>query len=212
MIKSYTKHEAIKIISAASKDYKENLVGKNFIIIYRDRHRNVFDYFETAFLPRNFQHLTGVDFIGSDGKILKQSVHFYKKCITHSLSEKEILYRNDGTTNLKLQALPKVVNFFKTSNMTTTLDTFQPQLQVDRLVGNITYCLGFTKDNKYYVPSSCLLKDIRDFSETQSQIITVLSKSNDKEAKYYKEIKYVAKKIDLKTIQFPENILKLIEL
>lgn len=146
------------------------------------------------------------------GTILKQSVHFYNKYLNHSLLEQEIRYKSDGTTVLKLQALPKVVNFFKSSRMTTTFDTYQPQLHVDRLVGNISYCLGFVKESGYYVPTSCLLGDIRDFSKYTSQILAVLSKPSHKSNTIYNELKYTAKGLDLKRLSLPKRLSNLIEL
>lgn len=212
MVKDYTKKEAIRIVSESANDYANNLVNKNFIIIYRNRTNSKLEYFETVFLPRNFQHLTGLEFVDDKGNVLKQAGNFYRKCLNHALSEKEIRYKDDGTTNMKLAALPKVVNFFKTSKMTTSLNTYQPLLQVDRLVGNISYCLGFTKDGKYYVPSSCLLKDIRDFSDSTSQIVAVLSKPSNKTANTYRELKYSAKGIDLNKLSIPTSLRDLMDI
>lgn len=212
MLKAYTKSEAIKIISEAAKDYAENLVNKNFIIIYKDRKNNRIDFFETVFLPRNFQHLSGIEYIDEKGNVLEQSVRFYNKCRNHSISEKEIQFKEDGTTHMKLQALPKVVMFFKFSKMTTTLDAYRPFLEVDRLVGNISCCLGFIKERNYYIPNSCLLDDIRDLGKSPSQILAVLSKPAAKSYKTYNEIKYTAKGVTVENLTMPKKLSSLIEL
>lgn len=102
VLKAYTKPEATRIVTEAAKDYAENLVNRNFIIIYKDRKNNRIDFFETVFLPRNFQHLSGIEYVDEDGNILERSVQFFNKCCNHSLSEKEIQYKNDGTTHMKL--------------------------------------------------------------------------------------------------------------
>lgn len=54
--------DAIRIISRAAKDYDDKLNGYNYIFIYKNRQNNQIEYFESAFLPRNFQHLTGIEF------------------------------------------------------------------------------------------------------------------------------------------------------
>lgn len=129
MGKTFTKNEAIKVITNAAENYSENLENKNFAILYKDRQKNRIDYFETVFLPRNFQHLTGLEYINEKGEVLKKSVDFYEKCVKHNISEKEIRFKNDGTTQLKLQALPKLVNFYQSSKMIATLDIYRPQSQ-----------------------------------------------------------------------------------
>lgn len=100
MGKTFTKKEAIKIITNAAKNYSENLENRNFVILYKDRQKNRIDYFETVFLPRNFQHLTGLEYINDKGEVLKKSVDFYQKCVKHNISEKEIKVKSDGTTHL----------------------------------------------------------------------------------------------------------------
>lgn len=212
VLKAYTKPEAIRIVTEAAKDYAENLVNRNFIIIYKDRKNNRIDFFETVFLPRNFQHLSGIEYVDEDGNILERSVQFFNKCCNHSLSEKEIQYKNDGTTHMKLQALPKVVKFFKFSKMTTTLDVYKPFLEVDRLVGNISCCLGFLKEGNYYIPNSCLLEDIRVLGKSPSQILAVLSKPATSKYKTYSEIKYTAKGVTVENLTMSKKLSSLIEL
>jgi len=158
---AYTKKEAIKIAAKAAQEYSNNLANKNFLVIYRNRGNSKIEFFETVFLPRNFQHLTGLDYVDENGVLLERSVDFYNKCRKHHLSEREIRFKEDGTTAMKLKALPQLMNFCKASKMTITLNVYRPLLNVDRLTGNVTCSLGFAKDGKYYYPSSCLLEDIR---------------------------------------------------
>ena len=162
-MKKHTAKEAVKIIIATAKDYNRLLENKNFIFIYRNRLNNQIEYFETVFLPRHFQHLCGVDYINSDnGKVIHNSTDFYNRALNNELSHKEIKLREDGTTNLKLEALPKLVWFVQFSKITVAYNGCRPRLSVERLVGTTNYCLGFSKEGKYYMPSSCLLEDIRN--------------------------------------------------
>ncbi len=209
---AYSKKDAIRIVVKAAEDYSNNLVNKNFLIIYRNIKTNKIDFFETAFLPRDFQHLTGLEFFDEEGKLLKKSVDFYNKCKNHQLAEKEIEFKEDGTTPFKLDALPKVMIFYKGSNMTATVDVYRPLLNVDRVAGNVTYCLGFIKDGKYYYPGSCLLEDIRNLGKKPSQILAILSKSIGKEDAVYEDVVYKAKGVNLENVVMPKTLKNLIRI
>ncbi len=170
---TYTKKEALRIIIATAKQYAEMLEGLNYLFVYRNRSNHKIEYFETVFLPRNYQHLTGIDFLDTKGHLQKNSVFFYKKCLDNTLTENEIRFKRDGTTALKLEALPKLVQFLRFSKMTTLYNGTRPRLAVDRVAGTINYCLGFINDGDYFVPSSCLLEDIRKLGDKPSQILAI---------------------------------------
>lgn len=76
----YTKKEAIRIVTSAAKDYHSILEGNNFLFIFRDKENNSIGFFETVFLPRNYQHLTGIEMLDENGKIEKKPLLFYKRC------------------------------------------------------------------------------------------------------------------------------------
>ena len=157
----FTKPDAIKVVCNASKIYHKKLANKNFLVLYKNRSNNAVESFEALFLPRNFLHLTGLTYINP-----KNSSDFYRKCLSNNLSEDDFTFKEDGTTDLKLKALPQIVNFFQMSKMTTLYSNTQPRLYTERLAGNVTACVGFIVDdnNGYYVPNTCLLQDIRTVS------------------------------------------------
>lgn len=204
--------EAVRIITLAAQDYDRILNGKNYIFIFKNRINNQIEYFESVFLPRNFQHLTGVDFINEEKQIIHNSTQFYHKCIDSALKESEIRFKEDGTTELKLRALPMIVNFLKTSKMTAVYNAIRPMLSVERLAGTTNFCLGFTKDKEYYVPSSCLFEDIRNLSDVTFQILAILSKPADKKEHVYKDIRYVAKGVEFNRLSLPEELKSCISL
>ena len=208
-----TPKDAIRIITNTANTYDKQLNGKNYIFIYKNRATNQIEYFESVFLNRNFQHLTGLEFLDQNGNLLHNPVYFYQKCISNTLSENEIRFKDDGTTELKLQALPLIVNFLKASKMTAIYHSLRPKLSVDRLSGTTNFCLGFTKtNNKYYVPSSCLLEDIRDLAEVTYQILAILSKPASKLTPVYKDIRYVAKGVLLNHLILSDELSSLISL
>lgn len=212
MKNKYTKREALRIIISMSKEYAKKLNGFNFLFIYRNRESNNIEFFETVFLPRNFQHLTGIEFLNEEGEIQNKSVYFYKKCLKNRITEREIQFKKDGTTPLKLEALPKLVNFFHHSKMVALYNETRPKLVVDRLVGTVSYCLGFAKDDKYYVPSSCLLEDIRNVGNKPSQILAIMSKKANDDNHIYCNLCYKAKGVYINKLNLPTELEDMVEL
>lgn len=204
--KTYSKIEAIKIVCESAKTYEKYLKGKNLLFLYRDRNTNNIDYFETLFLSNQFQHLTGIEMIDSKGKKVNSANLFFDKCIKNKLRESEIQFRKDGTTPLKLKALAAICDISNHSKMTGVYNGIGVVIEIDRVVGTISFCLGFKRKGKYYYPSSCLLEDIRVITNNTSQILAILAKpANDKDAKYI-DVRYVAKGIKLDKLNIPQYI------
>lgn len=65
----FSKEEARRRVLNCAKQYRQKLLNKKLIIIYRERKDNVIRYIEVAFHERNYQHLTGIELIDSDGNI-----------------------------------------------------------------------------------------------------------------------------------------------
>lgn len=210
---SYEKKAAIRIITSAARDYKNLLEGNNYIFIYKNRQKNCIEYFEAAFLARNFQHLTGLDYIDSSGSSIINALDFYRKCLNRQLKESEIRFKSDGTTSLKLTALPMIINFLKSSKMTALYNGIRPKLAIERIAGTTNFCLGFKYDKcGYYVPSSALLEDIRDLTTEAYQILAILSKPASNKFPIYKDIRYVAKGVTLDKLTMPDELIALINL
>ena len=47
-------------------------------------------------------HLTGLEYVNSEGKVQNNAIDFYNKCIKNILVEEEIRFKADGTTSLKI--------------------------------------------------------------------------------------------------------------
>ena len=69
----------------------------------------------------------------------KNSSDFYRKCLSNNLSEDDFTFKEDGTTDLKLKALPQIINFFQMSKMTTLYSNTLPRLY--RKACRECYCL-----------------------------------------------------------------------
>ena len=127
----YTIDEARRIAINCASNYKSSLENKQFIIIYRDRDSNEIKHIEVVFLARNYQHLTGLNIIDTNGIILDHhSEFFYKKCVEKKLSCNEIMMRSDGTTQLKLEALPAITKFTSITKIVGDSNNNQPYLYV----------------------------------------------------------------------------------
>lgn len=140
---TYSIDEARKIVLNCAKRYAQNLEGKNYIIIYRERISNDIKSIEIQFDADNYQHLTGIELIDVNGNIRSNAAGlFYSKCVKNRLRKDEICFRKDGTTNLKLMALPVLMDIQKITKIAGDYNNGRTYLIADKLVGNINFCLG----------------------------------------------------------------------
>ena len=207
----FTKEDARRRVLNCAKQYKQKLLNKKLIVIYRERKDNTIRYIEVAFYERNFQHLTGIELLDKDGNVLyHQALNFYRKCIENKLGINEIQFKSDGTSHLKLQALPTLMDVTKITKITGDYNNVRPYLFVDKVMGGVNFCLGLTKENKEYVPSSALLEDIKKVTDAPSQVLAIFEK--DANSEIYENIKHVAKGLNLNHIQLPSEISNMIDL
>lgn len=205
MAMKFTKEEARRRVLNCAKQYQEKLLNKKLLVIYRERKDNAIYYIEVVFYERNYQHLTGLELIDKNGNILRhQSVNFFRKCMENKLSSEEIMFKRDGTALLKLTALPARMDITKITKITGDYNHVRPYLLVDKVVGGVNFCLGLSREDDVYVPSSALLEDIKKLTETPSQVLTILEKDMDSDI--YTAVKHVAKGLNLHKIALPDKI------
>jgi hypothetical protein len=207
----FTKEDARRRVLNCAKLYRQKLLNKKMLIIYRDRVDNKIRYIEVVFYERNYQHLTGLELVDKDGKVLKnQSVNFYRKCIQNKLSTEEIQFKKDGTSRLKLEALPVLMDVTKITKITGNYNYSRPYLLVDKIIGGVNFCLGLSKEDDIYVPSSALLENIKRLTDAPSQVLVILEKELDEAL--YSTVKHVAKGLNLENIRLPNEINAMIKL
>lgn len=205
----FSKEEARKVVLNCAKKYKEKLLNKKLLVIYRDKHDNKINCIEVVFHARNYQHLTGIELIDKKGNILRnQSMNFFRKCIENKLGINEIQFRKDGTTPLKLSALPILMDVTKITKITGNYNDSRPYLLVDKVMGGVNFCLGLSLEKDIYVPSSALLEDIKKLAVEPSQVLAILEK-NISEQLYF-NVKYVAKGMNLLNVILPVKIQNMI--
>ncbi len=207
----FTMEDARRRVLNCAKQYQQRLLNKKIIIIYREKRDNVIRYIEVVFHERNYQHLTGLELIDKNGDVLhNQSMNFYRKCVENKLSVDELRFKLDGTTQLKLEALPVLMDITKITKITGDYNNIRPYLFVDKVIGGVNFCLGLSRDDNVYVPSSALLENIKRLTEAPSQVLAILEK--DVDADIYSIIKHVAKGLNLSNITFPQEINAMIDL
>lgn len=204
---SYTLEEARSIVMRCAKQYQKNLLNQKFLIIYRDKKDNLIKSLEIFFGKENYQHLTGIELVDKNGNIRNHvSELFYEKCLNNRLRKDEIKVKADGTTNLKLAALPVMMDIQKVTKIEGDYNGQRPYLIAEKLIGNVNFCLGLLPDKKreFYVPASTLLEDIKKLTEVPSQVLAIFSKN--KSDIVYTNIRHVAKGLSLWNIVLPKEI------
>lgn len=196
------KEEALKIILKCCKLYHCNLENKNVMFIVQDKRKDI-HYLEMLFLASNFLHLTGINITN---KKIKSSTDFYNLCLKNQITVSDFKFNSNGTTSMKLQILPQIIQIQKVCKMTGDYNNTKLYLSTQKLVGNVNICMGFIKKGNYYIPNTALKEDIRNITTEQAKIIAIMVK-NVKDAKY-KEITYLNKNIEMKTILENEQINK----
>lgn len=122
----------------------------------------------------------------------------------------EFRFKQDGTTHLKLEALPVLMDVTRITKITGDYNNVRPYLFVDKVMGGVNFCLGLSKENDTYVPSSALLEDIKRLTDAPSQVLAILEKKMD--ADTYSTIKHVAKGLNLNNVILPNEINNIINL
>ena len=207
MIK-YSLNEARSIAIKCAVMYEEKLNNRQFIIIYRDRETNLVRHIEMVFQSKNYQHLTGLLFVDENGNTLSErSEYFYRKCLRKKLANNEIAFKTDGTTYLKLEALPIIIRFTSISKITGDSNNRQPYLYVDRIIGGVNFCMGLRFDDKIsqYVPVSAMQRNIKELTDKPSQILAIMERQYG-DTDIYRTIRHVSKGIDLSRITLPDDI------
>jgi len=211
----YTKEKAISIVTACAKSYRDELADKSLLFVCLDKHKHT-HYLEFSFESNNFLHLTGLKTKNRDDKTENSrpltASEFYNRCLDGKLSPLDFDFAMDGTTELKLDVLPFVINKNLSANMIGDYKSVNPKLYTEKLVGGTKACVGFvlSSTSMRYIPNTVLKMDIRDYTASTSRVVAVFRKN--KSDNKYSEVTYKAKKVDWMTIKYPDTFTYLSEL
>lgn len=188
-----TKENAVKIITSCAKEYQHNLENKNILFIFATHQKT--DYFESSFLDSHFYHLTGVD-MTPQNKI--SAAQFYQRSLKSLLHPHDIILKPDGTTVLKLTVLPQLMQIHKSAKMIGDYNFSKSFLFTDKIAGSISACLGFIRNNNYYIPNTALKEDVRNLTNRpQQKIVAIFSKHRTETL--YSTLCYLGKGITIET-------------
>lgn len=205
---------AVKVAIKEYENYKKNLIDKSMLVIYRNRTTMQLDHIIINFTGNNYYHLTGLAYIEDDGEITKNQ-HFGSR-FYRDLEDRKLSFSNlkikDNNTALKIKALPFISSQYRYCNMTGDFNESGIKLQLDKVVGNTSTCLGLKHTyGKNYVPASSLYGDTRKYTKITHQIVAIFIKDTNNTEKF-KTIKYVAKGHNLENLTYNSELKKLFSL
>ncbi|MBR1496409.1 MAG: hypothetical protein IJ617_02145 [Oscillospiraceae bacterium] len=98
----------------------------------------------------------------------------YDRCLTRSLRTSDFSIPDSGTIEMKLSVLPQMINISKTAKMIGEYSFSKSLLYTEKLAGNVTACVGFVRDDRFYIPNTVLREDIRDITKRpQKRVLAV---------------------------------------
>lgn len=151
-----TTKEAILIISKCATLYNVNLCNRQLAFVYRNGNNHT-GFIEVAFRPNNFMHFTGID----TKKHIKANA-FYRDALDKRLKESDIQFKNNHTTELKLQVLQSIMNLPFSARMIGDYTGAHLDLYTEKVAGTTTACLGLIRHGNEYIPNTILKEDIRN--------------------------------------------------
>lgn len=201
------KKDAFRIIHNCCQIYQCNLESNNFLFIYKYKSGEPYNYFEATFMKYNYHHLTGTVLNKS---IVASPADFYNACINNQLDFNSFEMRSDGTTDLKLQVLPSLMQIHTCAKMIGDYNGSRVVLKTEKIIGGVKGCLGFTRQGTIFVPNTIMRYDIRNsVAHPYGNIDAIFSKRIGS-TKYY-HLRYLSKRMNNIVSFFSDNIENLID-
>lgn len=161
-----TKKEAIRKITTCAQKYQNELNGNTLLFVCIDKHHYI-SYLEVSFKPENFMHLTGVkvirknenkDSMGENASINIAPTDFFNNCLKQRISPDDFEFARDGTTEMKLDVLPSIINKNLSAKMIGDYASTKPRLYTEKLAGGAKACMGFVAhaSDGRFVPNTVL--------------------------------------------------------
>lgn len=196
-----TKQQAITIVVDCAKKYRDNLVGRDILLVCLDKGKKI-SWMEITFEAGNFLHLTGLK-VKDKGISAKD---FFHRCLKNRISERDFEFASDGTTSMKLEILPHLVKPDLSANMVGEYNPQNMKLYTTKLAGSVKGCMGFvqSRSEKRYIPNTVLREDIRKIVKEPMRVLAVYRKQRDEVT--FSEMVYEAKGVKWEEITYPKEI------
>lgn len=199
-----TKKQAITIITKCAKQYQQYLEGYQVVFVYHDEN-NRSHHTAVKFHSYNFLHFTGVS--------PRQGMNangFYRAALNNRLSEHDFSFKNNHTTELKLNVLNVIMNIDTKARMTGNYIGPHLELYTEKVTGTTTACLGLIQGKDCYIPNSVLSEDIRSIvPKPPGKIYAIFKKSIH--SSIYTQLTYKSKNIAITQKCLPKDLLKEID-
>lgn len=200
-----TKKEAISIISKCAKLYAANLCDRQLAFVYRDG-SNQTGFVEVTFRSNNFMHFTGVD-----SKSNLKANAFYRNALDNRLKESDIQFKNNHTTELKLQILQNIMNIPFSARMIGDYTGAHLDLYTEKVAGTTTACLGLILRGNGYIPNTILKEDIRNITpKPPGKIFAIFRKTVRQEI--YAELTFRSSSINITKKCLPSDLLEKVDM
>lgn len=195
-----TKKQAISIITKCAKKYQQYLEGNQVVFIYHDEN-NHSNYTAVKFHSYHFLHFTGVSprqGLNANG--------FYRAALNNRLSEHDFSFKNNHTTELKLNVLDTIMNIDTKARMIGNYSGPHLELYTEKVTGTTTACLGLIQGSDCYIPNSVLSEDIRSIvPKPPGKIYAILKKSI--QSPLYTQLTYKSPNITITQNHLPKDLL-----
>lgn len=202
----------LRLLSKCQNDYENNLKDKKIMFIFEDKNKRI-EEIETFFPINCLYHLTGIKVQRKDNQQILNSYSFYRSLQKGTLNTLQYDFiKKDSTTDLKLSVLPQLMRIDKMAKIIGDFSGYNLVLQTEKIAGNINACMGFVFNNKLnvYMPNTALNLDIRNITNNRKRIVAILKK--DVTDNLYKNLVYLSKEYDVKSILKNEEINKNIDI
>ena len=199
-----TKKQAISIITKCAKKYQKYLEGKQVVFVYHDENNRSL-HTAVRFHSYNFLHFTGVSLrpgMNANG--------FYRAALNNRLSEHDFSFKNNHTTELKLNVLDIIMNIDTKARMIGNYTGPHLELYTEKVTGTTTACLGLIQSKDCYIPNSVLSEDIRSIiPKPPCKIYAIFKKPIT--STLYTQLTYKSKNIKITKKCLPKELLKEID-
>ena len=195
------KQNVLAAILECAKLYEQYLNNRNYLFIMGKP--NQYFYIETFAQGSNFKHLMGINTVNNIS-----AIDFYDACLNGKFSLSDFTLKADGTSVQKSKISRNLMKIHKNARMYGEFSSTSGMvLKSEKLIGHVSGCIGYEKDNSgFYIPNTLLFDNIKDKSSKRQvhQVVAVYAKS--KYEKLYSQNCYIATKSDVSKIPLKEIV------
>ena len=194
------KAKLLPFLFQAAQDYREVLLGRQFLFIGQKAKDGPYPVLECLFRKENFMHLTGCQI--AEGLSAK---NFFDLCIRKRLGFEMFTYQPDAF--LKKEVFSSVFALPYTARMMGDSGGGGNRLFTEKVAGNVCGCMGFAHDSQLhtYAPNTVLKQDVRNMVVKPVKILVVYEKGIGTELYPLKPVN-TAKELRGKELHWPPEI------